>query len=193
MIDSLTTTFLATLSLRDLYFQWESAGIFEFLLPALLIFSVTFAVLTSTNILGKNRGIAFLIALAVAILAIRAPVVSEFFSVIFPGFGIGIAILVVALIMTGLFIHKANWQIFSNVFSWAGLVIAVIIAIAVINDFNWFGSTWWMDNWTTVLWVVLLVAALAPFLIESDTSDEKKARRESYEKSFPISGPIRNS
>ncbi len=193
MIDSFIGTFLATLSLRDLYFQWESAGVFEFFLPALLIFAVSFAVLTSTNILGKNRGISLLISLAIAILAIRAPIVSEFFTVIFPGFGIGIAILVVALIMTGLFIHKANWQIFSNVFSWGGLVIALIIAIAVINDFNWFGSVWWMDNWTTVLWIVLLVAAIAPFLQDPEDAAVKAARITNYAQSFPIAERIRNN
>jgi uncharacterized membrane protein (DUF485 family) len=193
MIDSFIGTFLATLSLRDLYFQWESAGVFEFFLPALLIFAVSFAVLTSTNILGKNRGISLLISLAIAILAIRAPIVSEFFTVIFPGFGIGIAILVIALIMTGLFIHKANWHIFSNAFSWGGLIIAVIIAIAVINNFNWFGSVWWMDNWTTVLWIVLLVAAIAPFLQDPESEQAKVARRQEYSNAFPVMSGVRNT
>ena len=54
--DALLGTFLQILSLRDMYFQWESVGVFDFFLPALLIFAIIFGILTSTRVLGGNRG-----------------------------------------------------------------------------------------------------------------------------------------
>lgn len=177
---------MATFSLPELYYQWEAAGVFEFFLPALLIFSITFAVLTSTNILGKNKGISFLVALSMSILAIRVPIVSQFFTTLLPGFGIGIAILVVVLIMTGLFLSKANFQLYSNIFTWGGLVVGLIIVIATMNYFDWFGSFWWQDNWTTILWVIIIGLVLSFFLIDAPTESEKKERRASYEGAFPI-------
>lgn len=179
---------MQTLSLRDLYFQWESAGVFEFFLPALLIFAVVFGILSATKILGDNRGISIIISLAIAILAIRTPFVSEFFTMVFPGLGIGIAILVVALILGGLFIQKGNIHIFSNVFTWGGIVIGLIIVIAAFNNFDWFGSIWWQDNWTTILWIVLLVAGIAPFLMPKESFEEKQKRRGEYVLPW---GPIR--
>jgi hypothetical protein len=172
--------FFEPLSLLQLYYQWEAAGIFQFLLPAILIFAVIFGILTSTKVLGDNRGVVMIISLAIAIIAIRTPVVSDFFTVFFPGVGIGIAVILAALILGGIFIQKGNIHLFSNVFTWGGIVIALIIVIAVFNDFNWFGSYWLQNNWTTMLWIILLVAVLGAFLQKPLSEEEKKVRRGEY-------------
>ncbi len=167
---------MATLSLRDLYFQWEAAGVFDFFLPALLIFAVVFGILTTTRVLGSNRGIHFIISAAIAILAIRVPFVSEFFTTIFPSFGIGLAIVVIVIILMGLFVTKGNLDLMSNTLMWGGLGVGVIIAVITFNQYDWFGSPWWQENWVSVLWIIIAVLIIAPFLIKEDKELAKERR-----------------
>ncbi len=172
--------FAQTLSLRDLYFQWEGAGVFEFLLPALLVFAIVFGILTSTKVLGGNRGINFIISIAVALIAMQSAFVSEFFSVVFPNLGIGLAILLVVLIFMGLFVSKGNFMEFSNTLMWGGLVLAVIIAVITLNQFAWFGSIWWQENWISALWILIIILIMAPFLMPTKTQAEKDATRQRF-------------
>jgi hypothetical protein len=181
MLDvSFAGVFLQSLDLLQLYREWETAGIFQFFLPALLIFAVIFGILTSTKVLGENRGISIIISLSIALIAIRTPIVSDFFTSFFPGVGIGIAILIAALILGGLFISQGNIHIFSGVFTWGGIVIGLIVAIIVFNNFNWFGSSWWQNNWTIVLWVAIFIAVIAAFLQKPEDAKDKAARRKEY-------------
>lgn len=170
-----TGLFLETLSLHDLYFQWQTTGIFDFLLPTILIFAVVFGILTSTNILGGQRGVNFIIAAAVALLAMQYPFISEFFSLIFPNLGVGLAILLVVLIMVGLFIGDENRRQWGDILGYGGLGVGAIVAIVTLNQLDWFGSVWWIENWVSALWILILVLVIAPLVIpRSDPSKKDK-------------------
>src|SRR3989344_7425680 len=166
-------------SLYDLYAQCETSGVFDFLLPALLIFSIIFGILTSSGVLGGNRGINSVIAASAALMAMRLQIVSDFFSLLLPGLGIGVAVIVVVLILSGLFMSHANWRDWMPTFFWGGIVIGLIIVIAVVNNFAWFGSVWWQANWVSIVWIVALIAVLAPLFTspkESYVIAEEKER-----------------
>jgi hypothetical protein len=157
--------FLQFFSLYDLFHQWEGAGVFDIFLPALLIFTVIYGILSTTGILGSNRGVSVLIAGVVAVMALRTSVVSDFFTVIFPQLGIGLAIILVGMILSGLFIAKgANLKIYLNTFYWVGFSIAVIIAIVTLNRFDWFGSFWWQQNWVNMFIISLIILVIWLFL-----------------------------
>ena len=176
--------FMQFFSLYDLYAQWESAGVFDFLLPVLLIFAVVFGILTQTKVLGEHRGVNFIIAAVVALLAMRLSIVSEFFALLFPGLGIGVAVLVVILIMAGLFMSDANYKTWLPTFFWSGIVIGLIIVVSVLNDFAWFGSFWWQQNWISIVWIVALVVILLPLLMPK--KDESERREETALHVLPI-------
>lgn len=183
--------FLQVFSIYDLYAQWESVGVFDFLLPALLIFAVIFGILTATGVLGGNRGVNFVIAAASALMAMRLQLVSDFFALIFPGLGIGISVLVVVLVLSGLFMTNANWRTWMPTFFWGGLIIGLIVVISTLNEFAWFGSTWWQQNWTSIIWIAVLLAVLAPMFVTPKTDAEKTAEQTGYgEGKFkPMRGP----
>ncbi len=183
--------FLQFFSIYDLYAQWESSGVFDFLLPMLLIFAVIFGILTSTGVLGSNRGVNFVIAAAAALMAMRLQIVSSFFSVIFPGLGIGIAVLVVVLILAGLFMGEGNFREWMPTFFWGGLILGLIIVVSVVNEFAWFGSAWWQQNWVSIIWIIVLVAILAPMFTTPKTASEKKDENAVYG-TLPFK-PIRGS
>ena len=128
-----------------------SMGIFSYVLPLILIFAVVFAILEKTRLLGTGKKqLDAIVALVIAILAIQLPFVGDFFSRIFPNFGVGIAIFVVLMILTGLFYSDSDAKQ-KTVF----MVIGIVLAVAII--------LWTFAGWQ--MW--LSSAALSKFLIEN--------------------------
>lgn len=166
-----SSLFLATFSIQEMFYEWQGAGVFDFLLPALLIFAVVFGILTSTNILGGQRGINFVVAISVALLAMQYGFVSDFFSLIFPNLGIALAILLAVLIMVGVFVGEENRRTWFNILGYGALGIGIIIAIVTLNQVDWFGSSWWYNNWVSVLWIVILILVLGPLVFPSQPTD----------------------
>lgn len=139
-----------------LLYQWESYGIFDYLLPLLLIFAVVFGLLTSTNFITKERKINLFIALAVAFLSLRFGFI-EFLSQVFPRLGVGLAVLLVLIILTAAFIpkeHMGGWMI---AFYTLGALIAVVVVYNAFAQLNWFGSFTFWNDYTGVIIAVLLV------------------------------------
>ena len=167
-------------SLYDLYAQWETSGVFDFLLPMLLIFSVIFGILTSTKVLGGNKGVNFVIAASAALMAMRLQIVSDFFSLLLPGLGIGIAVIVVVLIMAGLFMSQGNIHEWMPTFYWGGLVVGLIIVISVLNSFAWFGSPWFQANWVSLIWTTILIVVFVQFFKEPKSADTREKENKAY-------------
>ncbi|MBS3084168.1 hypothetical protein J4423_05160 [Candidatus Pacearchaeota archaeon] len=172
--------FMQFFSLYDLYAQWETSGVFDFLLPALLIFSVIFGILTSTKVLGGNKGVNSIIAASAALMAMRLQVVSDFFGLLLPGLGIGIVVIVVVLILAGLFMSQGNIHEWMPTFFWGGIVVGLIIVITVLNSFAWFGSFWWQQNWVSIAWIAVLFVILLQFFREPKGADARSAENKVY-------------
>lgn len=144
-------------SIEQLFYQWEAIGVFQWVLPFLLIFAVVFGVLSATNILGGNKGVHVVIALAIGLLALRIQLVQAFFTELFPRFAIGLAVLLVVVILVGLFIpdeHKKGWLIGLAI---VGVLIGVGVIIATFDTFAWFDSFFWQEYWGVIIGGVLLV------------------------------------
>src|SRR3989344_7899898 len=114
--------------------QWQAAGVFSYALPFLLIFALTFGLLTRVGLFTtkdasgekSNKAVNAIIALAVSLMALQFDFVSLFFSEIFPRFGIALAIILVLIILGGVFFDPEN-QMFKWIFVIIGFVIAAII------------------------------------------------------------------
>ncbi len=53
-------------NIGDIFLQWQMAGIFEFLLPALLIFAIVYGILNTTNIITKEKSIQIIISIIIS-------------------------------------------------------------------------------------------------------------------------------
>lgn len=178
--------FMQFFSLYDLYDQWETSGVFDFLLPALLIFSIIFVILQKTHVLGdNNKGVSAIIAATTALMAMRLQIVSEFFGLLLPGLGIGVAVIVVVLVMAGLFMTEGNMHDWMPTFFWGGLVVGLIIVISVLNSFAWFGSAWFQQNWVSIIWFAVILAVLVPFFHDSKGAEEKHKLNQLYSRGDP--------
>lgn len=151
-------------TIADVIRQWEDMGIFYYGLPFLLIFAIVFAILGKTKLIGEDeKGINAVISLAVALLSLQFSYVPEFFSTIFPRTGIGLAILLIAIILMGLFIdldRAGPAQIFFVV----GGVIAVVVILSSFQSYEWWYSGWWREHMATII-VAIIFAILIAFVI----------------------------
>ncbi len=142
-------------TLNELFNYWEGAGVFEILLPFLLVFAIVYGVLQYMKIFGSDKGIHSIIAIVIAVLAVRYTKFTYFYQELFPRLGIGLTILLVLMILVGLFVTDKS----KTVVTWIFLGIGLIVAIAVIyNSAAVFG---WVDGFgaTTSEWIAWIVSA----------------------------------
>lgn len=162
-------------TITDVLNTWNDIGVFSYMIPFLLIFAIIFAILEKTEILGKNRTIGTIVAASIGLLSLQFDFVSEFFAVIFPRFGIGISIFIVALIFLGFFSTGENGK--------PGTPVAIIGWVVAVGVIIWSLSAW--DNWSSQLgfggwfaeniWSVIvlgILVAIIVFVAKSGKKDE---------------------
>lgn len=135
--------------------QLDQLGFFTYAIPFLIIFAIVFGVLQRTN-LFDNKGINGVIALSVGLMALQFGFVSRFFSDIFPKLGAGLAVILIAIILLGLFFDSINTGMMFGI----GLVIFVVI-VWTSFDFGSSSFTFWLaQNWISLLLVVGFIVLL---------------------------------
>lgn len=154
-------------SFRDVIEQWARFGVFDVLLPLLLVFVLVFAILEKIN-LFKNRGVNLVIALILAFFAVTNPYVSIFFMYLFSNLAIGIAILLVMIVLLGVALKpdEKTWQ---WVFGAGGFVLLLIV-LAKAGFFNYVlgPNVWyWMQQNAASLILLVIVVGVVVFLIAS--------------------------
>ena len=143
--------------------DWEYMGVFEYVLPFLLVFAVVFGILHKSKVIGDHRGINMVIALAIAMLAITSLPLRNFFIVLFPYAGIGLAILLVGLILTGLFYGGEGadkwWKI---TFFSIGMFIAVVVVFSALTSYtSWgLGNWWWREYLNAIIVAVVIIGLI---------------------------------
>ncbi len=158
---------------------WEQVGIFRYAIPFLLIFALVFGILSRMNIFKKadgtsNTTISAIIALAVALMALQFPSVPLFFSELFPALGIGLAIILTVLIISGLFIDPDNkgWMI-------ALMVVSVIVVIGVLlsasRSTGFLFGTWWSYNWPTIVGIAIFIGLIIAIVAGSNPTKQQPA------------------
>jgi len=181
--------FLQAFSLADVLYQWEGYGVFDLLLPFLLIFAVIFGVLSTTAVLGKNKGILMIISLVIALMSLRLEFVTLFFTGLFPRFAMGLIVLLIGLIMVGLFIPQEKralkgWYTFFGI---VGVIIALVAVLQTFSSFDYFGSEWWQEYTTVFISAIAIVAVLIGIVLGvNPTKDKDPDRFKPY-----VLGPLR--
>jgi len=149
------------LSIADILNRWESIGVFDFMLPFLLIFAIVFGVLSSTHLLGRQKGVHVIIAIVVALLSLRLQFVQIFFSELFPRLGVGLAIIVSLVILIGLFVKKDEDKWVSYVFMGIGILIWIIALAGTFDAIGWWGNLGYSDDLVAmVVGFVLLIGLI---------------------------------
>lgn len=158
---------------------WEQAGIFSYAIPFLLIFALVFGILSRMNLFKKSDGkpnttISAIIALAVALMALQFPSVPMFFAELFPALGIGLAIILVVLIISGLFIDPDNkgWMV-----GLMAVSVAVIIGVllSASRGMGLIFGTWWRYNWPTIVGIGVFIGLIIAIIAASNPTKQSPA------------------
>ena len=87
----------------------EDFGLFDVILPFLLIFAIVFAILEKTKILGKNKSnVNSIVALVFALLVITANKVITAITIALPNIALLLVVLISFLLMVGIFAKDAD-------------------------------------------------------------------------------------
>lgn len=174
--------FLASYSATDgtaignMFEAWHQMGFFSYIIPFLLIFAFMFGILLKLNLFKDNKVINAIISLAVGLIAIQVPIVSKFFSVIFPNLGIALAVILVIMIVAGLFLSnvdkdKDKW-INYILLGIAGIIIIVVL-VNTAGTLGWPASQWWLDNWSMIVAVVVIVGLVVAMIVAASKGTNK--------------------
>ena len=154
----------------------QNYGFFAYILPFLLVFAVVFAIATQLDIFKKNKGAAVIVALSVGLLSLVGGFVPTFFSTIFPRFGVGLSIMLVALLLAGIFLATGDDKK-KNVYTWvffglAGLVFLFVL-FSSLGDWQFSGTGNWQYWWDNYAGIVLFILALVGVIVAVTASNEK--------------------
>lgn len=167
------------LDIGTVLLQWQSAGVFDYLLPFLLIFALVFAILQKSGILGDQKGIHAIIAVVIGFLALQLDFVPVFFREIFPRLGVAVAVILALLILVALFVNfgdaTTKWP--NYVMMGVGVIAFLIIVSQTFQSYPWF-SSWYSSD--LIGWIILgvLFAALIIVVAVSSSGSDKKPKKE---------------
>lgn len=165
------------LTITDALNAMNDFGVFSYVIPFLLIFAVVYAVLDKTKILGPNNRIMAVISVAIGLLALQFDIVSVFFSVIFPRFGIGLSIFLVILILLGFFFQDFELE---TKLSWIGWVTGIGVVIWALSSWDdWTGYSGFGGWFSEYIWALLILGGLIAIIItfSMDPVKRQEARK----------------
>lgn len=163
-------------AIETMFNSWQEMGFFNYLLPFLLIFALVFGILSKINLFNDNKVINAIIALVVGLISIQFSAVSDFFAIIFPNLGIALSIILVILLIAGLFlgdvIGEKKWPNYL-LLGIAGIIIVVVL-VQSAGSFGWPVAQWWIDNWSTIVAVALIVGLAIAVVVGASRSGSLK-------------------
>jgi hypothetical protein len=151
----------------NLFNQWEQAGLFDYVLPFLIIFALIFGILSKLKIFGDNsNSVNAILALAVGFLSLQSGFVTTFFKVVFPKFGVGLAIILVCIILLGLFIPNKSVTVL--------FIIAAVVLGGVLyytsGELGWMDGNWLQTNIGEIGAIVLVIVAIGSIIAGTKTN-----------------------
>lgn len=144
-------------SFDRIFTQLEGAGAFSFIIPFLFIFSIVFGILSKTKIFDDNKGIYFIISLAVSLMSLQTNVVSDFLTIVSPLLGMGLVIMLLVMIFLGLVAPKEAWLAYTLFGIGAIVLVNILLDVAQST-----GSRWW-DWWVT--WEAPIILGIVIYVV----------------------------
>ena len=147
-------------SISTFFYQLQSLGFFDYILPFLIIFGIVFGVMNRIKLFGENKPTYAIISIAVALLALQFGFVSQFFAAIFPELGVWLSVLLVAFIILGIVNVNRKWN--KAVMALSGVVVLVIVLVKSFGQ-TWYNFGYWLPynwNWGVTIAIIAVLIGL---------------------------------
>lgn len=185
---SVRVYYMAATNFVQLFRTMESYGLTDALLPFLLIFTILFAMLQKTKILGAGKKnfnvmVAFIIAAMVVIPHITNSYpgnydLVEILNQALPDVSIIVVAVVMALLLIGLFGGEAKWM-GGSLSGGVALVAFGIIIYFFGGAAGWWKNisiNWWGQDTITLVIVILVFAIVIWYVTKEDTPADSASR-----------------
>lgn len=151
--------------------QWEGYGLFDYLLPFLLIFALVYGILSHAKVFGENNAVHLTIALVLAILALRLGFVQDFYREAFPRLAVALAVLLVFIVLIAAFLpesgHGKGW--FIGLYTLGGIA-ALIVVFNSFNELGYWGSSWWYDWGSLIIGALIIIGLIIAISVSGKKS-----------------------
>lgn len=147
-------------NIQNFLVDLERFGFFQFVLPFLVVFALIYGILSNIKIFKENKGVVAILSLSIGLLALWQGFVPAFFAEIFPRLGIGLSVLIAALILIGAFVPmdkfgKEGWG--NYIFMGLGALIFLIVFFSSSSAYGFLHGTSWISNNLSLIIVLLIV------------------------------------
>lgn len=176
----------------DLFRTLESYGLTDALLPFLLIFTILFAMLQKTRILGAGKkNFNVMVSLILAALVVIPHItrtypyqydIVEILNKALPNVSIVVVAVVLALLLIGLFGGEAKWMggSLSGIIAIVAFVIIVYIFGTAAGWWENIALRWWDEDAITLVVVILVFAIVIWYITREETPAEHAAKTKSF-------------
>ncbi len=167
---------------QEMIYALESTGLSDVLLPFLLVFTVVFAALKQTKILGDEKRFHVIIAMVMAFAVVIPHVLGRYppgkdvvviINTALPHVSVVLIAILMVLIMLGIF----GWELLPENGIGSGALIFAILAVGIIfgSSAGWFQLPQWLnfinDPTTRALLIIILVFGIIIAFITKDSSE----------------------
>ncbi len=163
---------------------WQELGVFGVLLPFLLVFALSFAILQKTKILGEgHRNLNIIVAVVLGLLFLQNVYLVELVQSFLPKIGMAMLFFLMFLLLVGVFMGDKVWGEGNGWKTTAVILAALGLLWASFADYEGTGVLWWLEEFlasiglSTQSLVFLIVIVLALYLMtrEGDKGGKPKA------------------
>jgi len=116
---------------------WQEIGIYGVLLPFLLIFAISFALLEKIRIFGDKRNINMIVSLVLGLLFLQNIFLVEQIQFILPKVGFSLLLFVLLLLLVGVFTGETKQA--SGKWTWLAFVVAIIFLVWSLSPDEGYG------------------------------------------------------
>jgi ascorbate-specific PTS system EIIC-type component UlaA len=170
---------------QDMIISLENLGLSSVLLPFLLVFTVVFAALRQSKVLGDEKKLHVIIAMVMAFAVVIPHVLGKYppgrdivvmMNTALPQVSIVLIAILMVLIMLGMFAPDID-LLGSNIGGWAVILSIASVAIIFANAAGWFQLPGWLsflrDSATRSLIIIILIFGIIIAFITSEPSSNK--------------------
>lgn len=136
------------IDLRESLSFFEDIGIFDVALPFLLVFTLVFAILDKTEIIGKNRGVNTTVSLVAALLFVRNVALVELLNRFLPNVSMFLVVILMLLLMIGIVAGPHT--------AWKGTTMGVAVIVSILAIIWALTTDKLAENFSLPGWVVNL-------------------------------------
>ena len=159
---------------------WQQIGIYGVVLPFILVFTLCFAILEKTNILGQNKkNLNIIISLVMGLLFLQNVYLVERVQFFLPNVAFAVIVFLMLLLLMGVSMGDAAGTMWANNWKWAALVLAVLALLwASTTDMAGFGFLdWWAsmdDSLKQMIFLGVFIALIVFFVQKGDSTGKPK-------------------